>query len=150
MNSSPENHENLRKLLALKRHEHPPPGFFPAFSAKVIARIEAESVVRRRPWWQQWFAEMAEQPLLASTYGMLFAGLVVVAIGLAQSPPAENAELVIPGTLPYYNFTEAAIPRELPFRLMIDSNVVSSSSLSPAPLPFGIPMIPVERAAFQP
>jgi hypothetical protein len=148
MNLSPENHENLRKLLALKRHEHPPPGFFQAFSAKVIARIEAESVVRSKPWWQQWFAEMAEQPLLASTYGMLFAGLIVVAIGLAQSPPAENAELVIPNALPYYGFTETAISRELPFRLMIDSNAVSSSSLSPVPLPFGVPMIPVERAAF--
>jgi hypothetical protein len=147
MKSSPETHEQIRKLLAFKRYEQPPPGYFSSFSAKVIARIEAESFARKKPWWQQWFAEMAEQPLLASTYGMLFAGLVVVAIGLAQS--SENADLTIPNVLPYYGLTEAAVPREFPFRLMNDSNVVPSNSLSPAPLPFGVPMIPVDRVSHQ-
>ena len=53
MPPSPEDFESLRRLLALKRHEKPPPGFFEDFSARVMARIEAEEQMRARSWWDR-------------------------------------------------------------------------------------------------
>jgi hypothetical protein len=41
MNPSEHNHEDLQRLLKLKRHEVPPPGYFNHFSGDVIARIKA-------------------------------------------------------------------------------------------------------------
>jgi len=41
MNESENNFSELKRLLRLKRHEVPPPGYFNDFSAEIIARIRA-------------------------------------------------------------------------------------------------------------
>jgi hypothetical protein len=175
MNSSPENNDSLQNLLKIKRYEQPPPGYFGSFSQKVIARIHAESIVKNRPWWRQWYAEIAEQPLLASTYGLLFAGLVVVAVGLAQSSTDDGLDGGFP-LVPresVYRLSEAGMSEEFAIRSNADGQG-AASSLSPAPSlftpppthtpplllhadpgvrvpsPFGLPSTPVNRAAYQP
>ena|SRR5208282_54656 len=40
MNTDTENYESVRRLLALKRHESPPPGFFAGLPGKIVERIE--------------------------------------------------------------------------------------------------------------
>ena len=68
----------LQKLLALKRHEQPPPGYFDRFSAGVQARIEAEERAPRLTRWQQWLAAFDAKPILVGAYGVALAGLVMV------------------------------------------------------------------------
>jgi hypothetical protein len=93
----PEEFSELKKLLALKRHEAPPPGYFQNFSSKVIARIEAESAPAARPWWARWLAEFDLRPAVASAYALVVGGFLVVGLGVALDRPPEVAgELQMP------------------------------------------------------
>ena len=92
MNPSPEEFDQLRKLLVLKRHEQPPPGYFDHFSHKVIARIEAERLGLRPSWWQRLFPNLDAKPVLACAYGLVITGLLVVGLGISESlEPEENS-----------------------------------------------------------
>jgi hypothetical protein len=96
-NPPPDTTELMRKLLAIKRYEQPPPGFFRGFPDKVVARIQAASMAGESPWWRQWLIEWTGRPLLTSAYGLLFAGLVVVAVGLAQTPVSNDLHSPVTG-----------------------------------------------------
>ena len=74
MNPDSENFEQLRRLLALKRHEQPPPRYFSNFSAQVIDRIRAEGAARYRPaiegtWWERLWTALEAKPLFAGAFG---------------------------------------------------------------------------------
>ena len=90
MNSSPEEFDRLKKLLVLKRHEPPPPGYFNQFSDTIIARIEAEGLRDRVSWWQRLFPNLEAKPVLACAYGLVITGLLAVGVGVSQS--LENEE----------------------------------------------------------
>jgi len=89
MNPPPEEFDRLRKLLALKRCEQPPPGYFNHFSDKIIARIDAEGPCIRISWWQQLFPEWDAKPVLACAYGLVIMGLL--AIGVRKSRTREQS-----------------------------------------------------------
>ena len=40
MNTEPESFDELRRLMAVKRHEEPPPAYFQNLSGKIVSRIE--------------------------------------------------------------------------------------------------------------
>jgi len=90
MNSSPEEFDRLKKLLVLKRHEPPPPGYFNQFSDKIIARIEAEGLHDQISWWQRLFPNLEAKPVLACAYGLVITGLLAIGVGVSQS--LENEE----------------------------------------------------------
>jgi hypothetical protein len=79
MNHDSENFEQLRRLLSLKRHEQPPPGYFNNFSRQVCARIKAGEradssfLARLFPnasWIQQFWSSLETQPILAGAVGL--------------------------------------------------------------------------------
>lgn len=90
MNSAPEDFDGLKKLLALKRCEQPPPAFFDHFSDKVIARIEAARQAPRLSLWQRLFPELDARPVLACAYGLIITGLLVVGLGISESLESED------------------------------------------------------------
>ena len=84
MNTDRNEFEVLQRLLSLKRHEVPPPGYFNHFSDRVIARIEEANTVASSSWWQ-WLIERLEfRPFLACTYGFALCFGMLYGLGLAQ------------------------------------------------------------------
>jgi hypothetical protein len=87
-----ENFDALRKLLALKRYEQPPPGYFNNFSSKVIARIEAAGAAAELTWWQRLALQFDFKPALMCglgvvVCGLLSAGVISSAFENADQPP---------------------------------------------------------------
>jgi hypothetical protein len=82
MSPESENFESLRRLLALKRHEQPPPGYFDKFSSRVLARIEAGEAgagyaTAGAGWWQRLRMAFEAKPIFAGAFG---AGICAVLI----------------------------------------------------------------------
>src|SRR5512140_1774961 len=88
MSMSPEQEqfENLRRLLALKRYEQPPPGYFHNFSREVIVRIRSgeasgdpawETLSWEAPWLQRLWGAFEAKPILAGVFGVAVCSLLI-------------------------------------------------------------------------
>src|SRR5262252_6649756 len=98
VNMSPEteNFESLRRLLALKRHELPPPGYFNTFSRQVIVRIQAGERGEDKVGFGQWLLEGAwlqrfwnafeTKPALAGAFGVMVCGLLISGVIYSDQP----------------------------------------------------------------
>ncbi|HEY2082228.1 MAG TPA: hypothetical protein VGI88_05545, partial [Verrucomicrobiae bacterium] len=73
MNPDSENFDSLQRLLALKRHEIPPPGYFDRFSRDVMARIKAGenggAIGFELSWFQRLLSIFDVKPLFAGAFG---------------------------------------------------------------------------------
>lgn len=93
MDPEREQFDALRRLLALKRHEVPPPGFFEAFPDRVRARIVAESRAPAAPWWARWVAWPGWRPALAGACAVFAGGLLIWQFGARSGGPVAPAQL---------------------------------------------------------
>lgn len=92
---NPNEFERLQRLLSLKRHESPPPGFFERFPEQVRARITQAELVPE-PWWRQWLGALSVKPALATTYAVVASLLVVGGVWMAKtSPPSGGPQLAV-------------------------------------------------------
>ena len=91
MNPDSENFDSLRQLLALKRHEIPPPGYFDGFSRNVRARIKAgengeefggaDSLIKR-------FLGMFDvKPVFAGAFGTAVCAFLISGIISSEQTP---------------------------------------------------------------
>jgi hypothetical protein len=92
MNSDSENFDALRKLMALKRHEQPPPGYFDRLADKIAYRLEHES---QPTFWERFAAGFSFRPAFAYSFALAaFGGLtfsVISTLGLRSQQSAETA-----------------------------------------------------------
>jgi hypothetical protein len=139
MSENQSNFESLRRLLALKRHETPPPGYFDAFSRRVIARIragetEAPASLSQRlsdqvPWLLKFLQAFEAKPAFACAYASALCLLLIAGVILAERPePASQASfepmsqtssLLAPTTL-------AALPQQ-----PVNQVLIADSSTNP-------------------
>lgn len=81
MNPDSQNFDSLRRLLALKRHEIPPPGYFDRFSRDVMARIKAgedggEAGIELS-WLRRLLSVFDVKPVFAGAFGTAICAFVI-------------------------------------------------------------------------
>jgi hypothetical protein len=81
MNVDPENFASLQKLLALKRLEQPPPGYFDGLADKITWRLETGE--GRSSFWDLLAATFSHRPVLA--YGIVLTLCGTIAGGTIYS-----------------------------------------------------------------
>lgn len=95
MNPEQDNFQPLQRLLALKRYEQPPPGYFDQFSTNVVARLRAgergspdslwEWLSLEAAWLQRFWHTLETKPVFAGALGAGVCGLLLAGILYSQS-----------------------------------------------------------------
>lgn len=130
---NPDEFEAVKKLLALKRHEEPPPGYFDRLPGEVRARIN-HAQANPEPFWRRWLEAWDLSPQLATGYAAVACVLVLGGFWLAgQSGPQGGQQVVT--TPPLQPTTNQA-------------SLVSPSNSSPTGL-FNTPSLQVQPVEFK-
>lgn len=90
METAPQDFSRLQKLLALKRHEPPPPGYFDRLPGQITARIKAEAAAPAESWWQQFLVGLRTKPAWALSFSVLVLGALAIGVLTAQRLPTDN------------------------------------------------------------
>ncbi|MGH7951395.1 MAG: hypothetical protein ACREFE_05690 [Limisphaerales bacterium] len=99
MNDNENNFEALRQLLALKRHEIPPPGYFDHFSAEVISRIRAgDGGETTGSWFSKLLQAFEFKPAFAGAFASALLLLLVFGIVYAGNPDGSLQTILQPQT----------------------------------------------------
>ncbi|HOC55303.1 MAG TPA: hypothetical protein PKI20_06760 [Verrucomicrobiota bacterium] len=103
MRQDTQDFKQLRRLLAIKRHEQPPPGYFRDFSQQVIIRIQAgesgeqaafvERLLWEAPWLKRFWEALEAKPILAGVVGVALCGLLIT--GMVYSDRAEVPQVAL-------------------------------------------------------
>jgi hypothetical protein len=105
MNSKPDDFQALRKLMALKRHEQPPPGYFDLLPRKIASRLEREG--GEPGFWEKILAGFTFRPAFAYSFALAaFGALTFSVISSIRTQPQEAAQ-----TPPGYGW-RTAVPDE--------------------------------------
>jgi hypothetical protein len=95
MSENENEFEALRRLLALKRHEVPPPGYFEDFSGRVIGRLRAGEAVSQLPWLLRLLQAFESKPAYPVAFASALCTLLLFGIvSVEQSPELVTNPLV--------------------------------------------------------
>jgi hypothetical protein len=150
----------LRHLLALKRHEVPPPGYFNTFSRQVIARIRAgeaeasaslsERLFAKMPWLLKSLQALETKQVYAGGFASALCLLLLIGAVIAQRPESASQAFLQPATQEAASFasaTPAALTQPVNQMLIADNstnpvfNLQASSPLFnqvPSQVPFNV------------
>jgi len=100
MSTGTEDFDKLRKLLKLKRHEQPPPGYFSRFSGLVITRLEREGesdgVLTDVPWLRKLIRLFESSPVAAGLFGSAICALAIYGVTIANKTQGVAAVALAP------------------------------------------------------
>ena len=88
MNSDPNDFEALRTLIALKRHEQPPPGYFNRLPDRISARLERGE--GQLGFWENVLARLTFRP--AFVYGFSLAALGALTVSVVYSVRTQSED----------------------------------------------------------
>ncbi len=70
MRSEEQDFRELQKLLAVMRHEQPPPRFFHDFAERVLSRLHTVEPPEPKSWWQRMGLDFDMKPALVCVWGI--------------------------------------------------------------------------------
>ena len=92
MNQDSENFDSLRQLLALKRHEIPPPGYFDRLPRDIMARIKAgdngDELGAEPSWFQRLLNVFDVKPVFAGAFGTAVCAFLISGFITSERTPA--------------------------------------------------------------
>jgi hypothetical protein len=155
MNENENNFEPLRRLLALKRHETPPPGYFNNFSGQIIASIRAGEVGKsssETSWLVKLLQAFEFKPAFAGAFASALCLLLVFGIVYAERPDS-SLEPLLPNsgqsTGSFATVTPSGLPQPVdPIGLIASNN--AASSLQPVASLFGQQNLLAQQVSFSP
>lgn len=115
MENQGDNFDQLRRLLALKKHELPPPGYFNRFPGEVISQIRMERYARpdalqkldaEAPWLMRLWRTLETRPVFAGGFGAAICSLILAGIYFSEKP-AKRPDFAAQGQ---HNTPFAAVP----------------------------------------
>lgn len=86
-NTDPQNFEDLRRLMALKRHEQAPPGYFRRLPATIITRIERGE--GQLMFWERLSANFTLRPAFVYAFVLAACGALATSIYSVRTQSAE-------------------------------------------------------------
>ncbi|HEX4264662.1 MAG TPA: hypothetical protein VH597_10010 [Verrucomicrobiae bacterium] len=129
MNPDSENFDSLRQLLALKRHEIPPPGYFDRFSRDVMARIKVGesggAVGFELSWFQRLLSVFDVKPMFAGAFGTAVCAFLISGVISSEQAPAVGSA----ATSSVNPSIAAAVPVNMEEPFVAPSNTMASGSL---------------------
>ena len=150
MNENESNFESLRRLLALKRHEMPPTGYFDSFSKRVIARIRAgeaqtpaglpERLSDQIPWLLKFLQAFEAKPVFAGAYAFALCLLLVAGVIFAERPESTSQASWEPTPQTISSFTSATtatLPQPVNQMLIADNSTNPVFNFQSTPSSFG-------------
>ncbi|WCJ61012.1 hypothetical protein NXS98_07805 [Fontisphaera persica] len=164
MSQPQDEFKRLRQLLALKRHEQPPPGYFQNFSHQVMARINAVEGDAESAWVLRLWHYLTARPFwsglaAAGACGVLVGGLMMLR---TPDPVAANTLLPMGHNLPGITAPAAGVGGAASFAEQLaqggsphgaasepNSTNPVAGNLAPPSL-FFTPKLQVEKASFSP
>jgi len=139
MNENENNFESLRRLLALKRHEIPPPGYFNDFPRQVMSRLRAGETAGSReiaglPWLLKLLQVFEAKPAFVSAFASSLCLLLLLGIVYAERPDTTSKTTLLASVIqPAVSLADATSPGFSPppaqTGLMVSTNPVLSLSL---------------------
>jgi hypothetical protein len=164
MNQDENNFESLRRLLALKRHEIPPPGYFNRFSAQVINRIRSgeaapasvsERLHAEAPWLMKFLQIFEAKPAFAGAFAFALCLFLVFGTVLAERPdystPQPLLQTAESSSASVAAVSQAVLPQPNDQTLLASgSSSNSASSLQPVASMFGQQNPFAQQVSFSP
>lgn len=161
MNENENNFESLRQLLAHKRQELPPPGYYNSFSGQIIARIRAgeanmpqtdeERFFSQAPWVLRLLRAFELKPAFAGAFASGLSVLLVLGIIYAERPDS-STQPILQASEPSIGSFAAVTPAALAYGSSsgISGSNSASMSLQPVASLFGSQNTFAQPVSFSP
>ncbi|MGH7978618.1 MAG: hypothetical protein ACREE6_04540 [Limisphaerales bacterium] len=131
MSENENDFEALRRLLALKRYEVPPPGYFDDFSGIVIGRIRAAQAARQAPLLLRLLQAFEAKPAYPVAFASALCTLLLFGIVSVEQSPGLVANPVLPGSMD--NRFSVISETQQPLATVVGTNSPVDSTLFGAP-----------------